>query len=151
MTRRATPMIEASPGHHPVSARGAWETGHSRVTANRGHPGVSRRVEPSLVTAAGFGHHGHMPDLDDSFKRRDVRDQLGFWLQREVKNLQNLQGVRGRLSGWDQRRLEVLEEMKQRFDYGDERRPFSKLDFMAQQDLKRRFPGHFDDDPPRWP
>ena len=129
----------------------AQETHHSRVAANRGQPGVSRRVEPSLVTAAGFGHHGHMPNWDDSFRKRDIRDQLGFWLQREVKNLQNLQGVGGGLSGWDQRRLEVLEEMKDGFDYGDERRAFSQLDFMSQQDLKRRFPGHFDHDPPPWP
>ena len=109
MTPPGNALDRGLAGPPPDPCPWARETGHSRVAVNRGHPGVSRRVEPSL-------------------------------------------GVGGLLSGWDQRRLEVLEEMKVRFDYGDERLAFSKLDFMSQQDLKRRFPGHFDDDPPRpWP
>jgi hypothetical protein len=86
-----------------------------------------------------------MFEWNNPFKKHDLQQQFRFWLQKEVKNLEDLHELTGRLNIWDQRRLEVLKEMNERMAYGGERSAFYKLDRLSQIELNERFPGFFDD------
>jgi hypothetical protein len=86
-----------------------------------------------------------MFEWNNPFKKHDLQQQFRFWLQKEVKNLEDLHELTGRLNIWDQRRLDVLKEMNERMAYGGERSAFYKLDRLSQIELNERFPGFFDD------